>query len=308
MLDRVAFWIYIMIKHRNSVNYNQIKRAKVQKMKREELEKKIGEFEKYLIMEEYSSRTVQKYVADVKQCLKFKYEGEELDYTFFLAFKKYLQCDYQPASVNSKICSVNKFLKWNGFCELAMKTIRIQKKTSLENMVTREEYMQLLEEAKVTGKYRDYLILRTITMTGIRVGELRYFTVEAIQKKSIVIVNKGKVRTIYLSEELYKLLQEYCINQNKESGFIFEGQKNDRPLSTVAVWKIIKRISKKTKINEKKVYPHAFRHLFAKMYMKMIGNIAELADMLGHSNIEITRIYTLTTADEKRANVERLGL
>lgn len=277
-------------------------------MIREDLSKKLREFEQYLTMEEHSPRTVEKYVADVKQCLQLKFDEEELGHSFFLRYKKYLQNQFQPASVNSKICSVNKFLKWNGLSELTMKTIRIQKKTSLENIVTKEEYMQLLEEAKATGKYRDYLILRTITMTGIRVGELKYFTVEAIQKKSIVIVNKGKVRTIYLADELYKLLQEYCINQDKEGGFIFEGQKKNRPLSTVAVWKIFKRISKKTKINEKKVYPHAFRHLFAKMYMKMIGNIAELADMLGHSNIEITRIYTLTTADEKRANVERLGL
>lgn len=274
-----------------------------------ELRENLQKFEKYLFTEEYAEATIRKYIFDVNKCLGFMgKKNREVNKEYLRKYKSYLLSQYSPSTVNSYMISINKYLKWNGLKDLQMKTIRIQKKTCLENVISTEEYMTLLDEAKRRGKIRDYLIMRAMAMTGIRVGELKYITVDSVRDKKLLINNKGKYRTVYLPVSLCELLERYCRAQQIDTGMIFTGSSRDKSLSESAVWKMLKKTAESAGIDKKNVYPHSFRHLFAKTYMKKVGNIMELADILGHSNVEITRIYAVTTAEEKRQTMECLDL
>lgn len=274
-----------------------------------ELQQNLQKFEKYLLTEEYAAATIRKYIFDVNKFLRFVgKKNSEVNKEFLRKYKSYLLDQYSPATVNSYMISMNKYLKWNGLNDLQMRTIRIQKKTCLENVITTEEYLQLLEETKRRGKNRDYLIMRSMAMTGIRVGELKYITVDAVRDKKLLINNKGKYRTVYLPLSLCELLERYCGLHQIHTGMVFTGSNSSKPLSESAVWKMLKKTAESAGVDKKNVYPHSFRHLFAKTYMKKVGNIMELADILGHSNVEITRIYAVTTAEEKRQTMECLDL
>ena len=252
---------------------------------------------------ELSERTINKYKTDIIKWLQDV--PEIITKTSILAYKEKLCLRYKVASVNSKLISINRYLKWINCKELRVQTRKIQRPNGLENVITRENYTKMLSFAKTHNKMKMYYIMKTIAYTGIRIGELKYVTVEAVKEGSTIVRNKGKYRTIYFANSLCRKLLRYCKKFNIKSGIIFFGRKKGKAITQGAVWKGLKYIATQIDVAKSKVYPHSFRHLFAKEYMRKIGDISELADLLGHSNLETTWIYTRTTSDEKR---RKLGL
>lgn len=257
-------------------------------------------------LNELSSSTIAKYVADINQWLSIA--PEKISKASILDYKENLCKNYKVASVNSKIISINRYLKWLGIKELTVKTKRIQNPSGLENMITKECYLKMLRYADARNKRKQYCIMKTIAQTGIRIGELKYVTVEAVKEGSTVVWNKGKYRTVYFTDNLRHELLRYCMEIECSTGAIFSGREKGSPITPGAVWKSLKYIARQVEVPEEMVYPHSFRHLFAKEYMRKVGDISELADLLGHSRLETAWIYTKTTSDEKRRKLELLDL
>lgn len=266
----------------------------------------LEEYEKDMRLQELSIRTIQKYISDIRQWLEasedFIVKDGVIDY------KNFLYQNYAISSANSKIISVNRYLKWLEFFDLVTKTKRIQQKNGLDNIITRECYLKMIYYAKTHNKDKIYLIMKTIAQTGIRIGELKYVTVEALKEGSVIVWNKGKFRMVYFLDSLCKELLEYCVEKGLHSGVIFCGRERGKAITPGAVWKSLKYIARQVEVPGTMVYPHSFRHLFAKEYMRKIGDISELADLLGHSRLETTWIYTKTTSEEKRQKLELLDL
>lgn len=256
--------------------------------------------------EELSDRTKEKYMADVMCWLREM--PEIITKADVLAYKEKISGTCKVTSVNSKIISINRYLKWLGYEELRVKTKKKQNRNGLENVITKENYLKMLQYAKKQKKRKMYYIMKTIAQTGIRIGELQFVTVEAIKEGNTIVRNKGKYRTVYFTERLCQELLRYCKKYNIKSGVIFSGREKGKAITPGAVWKGLKYIAKQVGIPENTVFPHSFRHLFAKEYMRKIGDISELADLLGHSRLETTWIYTKTTSEEKRKKLERIGL
>ncbi|MGN0513079.1 MAG: tyrosine-type recombinase/integrase [Lachnospiraceae bacterium] len=276
-------------------------------LEKKQAEEKLVEYEKDMQMQELSARTIHKYLADIGDWLK-QMEDVIITKEMVISYKKELSKNYKVASINSKIISVNRYLRWLDFSDLVVRTERIQAPNVLDKMITKENYFAMLKFAKDSGRSRLYYIMKTIAGTGLRVGELKYVTVQAITDGYTQIWNKGKYRYIYFSESLCMELMEYCNNSGINKGIIFIGRKEEKVITSAAVWKGLKNIAKELGIPEDTVFPHSFRHLFAKNYMEKVGDITELADILGHSRLETTWIYTKTTSAEKRKRLELLDL
>lgn len=223
--------------------------------------------------------------------------------------KKYVETmclRYKPATVNLYTIALNQYFTYRRMPRLKIKTKRLCVRRSLENVISMEEYKQLLAAAQRSGKHKYYMILRVLAVTGIRIGELKYITVENVRQGYAMIYHKGRLREIYIAENVRQELISYCKFKKLENGIIFRGT-SELPISRNAVWKMLKKLALLAEVPVEKVYPHSFRHMMAIHYMENYGNIAELADILGHSSIEITRIYTLTTKEEKRKRLEDMG-
>jgi len=273
-------------------------------MTKDVMKERVKEYEKQMQEQELSTNTINKYLCDLDKM--FAYGGDVIDKGFMLDYKNYLLRHYAVSSVNSYLISVNRFLKWMDCMEYTVRTNRLQKRNSLENVLTKEEYSTMLEFARETKKYKSYYIMRTLTFTGIRIGELRYVTVEAVKQGNVVVYNKGKFRQIYFPQLLCDELCEYAKEMKIMKGIIFRGRYSDKVMTPSGVWRNLKLIAEKAGVNQYKVYPHSFRHLFAKMYMRQIGDITELANLLGHSRLESTWVYTQTTTEEKRERLNTL--
>lgn len=276
-------------------------------MTKNDLLKTLNAYETYLLQAELRPNTVLKYVKDVQKLLTFGQEAE-MDKASLLAYKKHLLEQYKPASANSYLASANRFLRWAGLDTLTVKIRPLPHRTSLENVITEEEYRRLLDFAIRDGKIKAALLIRTFACLGIRAGELRFITAEAAREGRALLDNKGRYRQILLPDSLREALLGYCEKRGIQSGVIFHGRQPGQPLDHSSIWRTMKTLACAAGVDPAKVYPHNFRHLFAKTYMKKIGNIAELADLLGHASIETTRIYTLTGEEEKRESLNLLGL
>lgn len=269
--------------------------------------KQIEEFYHYLICEEKSTATVEKYLRDVRAF--YAYTGEKsITKEVVMEYKRYLQDKgYAARSINSMLAGVNSFLDFTGRSECKVKALKLQKQTycAEEKELSKNEYLGLLRAAERNPKLQ--LIMQTICSTGIRVSELKYFTVEAVKKGEIVITCKSKIRTILIPGKLRKLLSTYAGKQKIRSGVIFLTG-NGRPTDRKTIWAQMKGLCKKAGINPAKVFPHNLRKLFARTFYGIEKDIAKLADILGHSSIDTTRIYIMTTGTEHRKKIERLGL
>jgi len=263
-------------------------------------------FYKYLIREEKSTATVEKYLRDVRAFVVFAGE-KAVNKELVMAFKQYLQERYAVRSVNSMLASLNSLLTFLGWQDCRVKFIRQQKQIycSEEKELSKAEYLRLLAAAR--GKPQLQLVMQTICATGIRVSELRYFTVESIRKGEVVVNNKGKTRRIMIPGKLRKLLMD-CVKKEKiRSGPIFLAR-NGKPLNRSRIWAQMKQLCKAAGVNPGKVFPHNLRKLFARTFYGIEKDIAKLADILGHSSIDTTRIYIMSTGTEHRRKIERLGL
>lgn len=276
-------------------------------LKKEQAEIKMEDYKREMELQELSERTIHKYLADIRQWLE-ELQDDIISKEIVILYKKQLSKRYKVASLNSKIISINRYLRWLGFTELVVSTERMQTANVLDKMITKESYFAMLNYAKDTGRKKLYYIMKTIAGAGLRVGELKYVTVSAITDGYTQIWNKGKYRYIYFSERLCIELLQYCSEMGVSEGIVFTGRKEGKVITSAAVWKGLKNIAKELGIPEETVFPHSFRHLFAKNYMEKIGDITELVDILGHSRLETTWIYTKTTSDEKRKRLELLDL
>lgn len=275
-------------------------------MYKKEAEKRMAAYYLHMTEEGLAPRTITQYMISIEQWLSG--QTRIIDRESMQTYKQALLSEYALRSVNLKLISVNRYLRWLGHGDLIVKVERMQSDSSLERVITGSEYDKMIEYARKTNRMKMFYIMRTIALTGIRVGELRYITVEAVKSGAAAVYNKGKHRQIYLPPKLCHELLQFCAVEGIETGVVFYGKTRDRPISASGVWRNLQYIADRTAVPLKNVYPHSFRHLFAKTYMSEIGDITELSDLLGHSRLETTRIYTRTSADEKRRNLDQISL
>ena len=235
--------------------------------------------------------------------------GREITKALVLSYKAYISENYAVASVNSIISSLNSFFSFRGWNELKVKTIKVQKRifASEEKELTKEEYSRLLSAAEMCQNQRLYLLMQCICSTGIRVSELKYITVESLLYGRAEINNKGKIRVILLPSKLCKVLRQYAKKNKIKSGPVFVS-KNGRPLDRSNIWASMKKLCAIAKVSSGKVFPHNLRHLFARTYYRIQKDIVRLSDILGHSNINTTRIYTCENGEIHRQQIQKLGL
>lgn len=270
-------------------------------------EELIRAYRRKLIEEEKSAATVEKYLRDVRAFFAFAGQAE-LTKEMVMAYKRQLiDRQYAVRSVNSMLVSVNSLLEYAGCPECRVKAIRQQRQIycAEERELSRAEYLRLLEAAKKKPQLR--LVMETICGTGIRVSELRYFTVEAVRRGEVTVTCKAKNRTILLPRKLQRLLLNYAGKEQIENGPIFI-TRGGRPLNRSNIWTQMKRLCEEAGVKASKVFPHNLRRLFARTYYSIEKDIARLADILGHSSIDTTRIYLMSTGTEHRRQIERLQL
>lgn len=271
-------------------------------------DKQIAAFAAYLKSEEKSENTVEKYIRDVRAFAA--YVGDEEITKETIAYKNNLLSEsYAARSVNSMIASINSLLSFLGWVDLKVKSIKLQRQIYCpeEKELTKAEYMRLINTAKQKGNERLNLLIQTICGTGIRVSELQYITVEAAKCGEAVVSLKGKTRSVFIVRELQKKLLRYAAEQKIISGAIFI-TRNGKPMSRTNIWREMKSLCEQAGVNPQKVFPHNLRHLFARTFYGIEKDIAKLADILGHSSINTTRIYIITTGNEHRQRVENMRL
>lgn len=253
--------------------------------------KKVGEFENNLIMNEKSLATIKKYIKEIRNFLDFL-DGGDITKTRVMQYRAALQPEYRAQTINVKLSAVNAFLDFIGRPECRVRFIKVQKKSFVEEEkeLREEEYKTLLLSARERGKIRLYHILLTLCSTGIRISELKYITADAVRQGRAEIDMKGKHRVILLPNELKNKLKEYMDQKNIRTGSVFL-TRNGKPVDRSNIFHEMKRLSAYAGVRPKKVYPHNLRHLFARSFYAVEKNLSHLADILGHSSIETTRIY-----------------
>lgn len=268
----------------------------------------LGKFEAWLISEEREAGTIQKYLRDL-EAFSAWLNGDGVEKETVSGWKEYLlENGYKAVTVNSMLAAVNTYSRFAGLC-IKVKFLRIQRRLFQEESrnLKKDEYERLIGAAESEGKKRLSLLLETIGATGIRVSEVKYITVEALNAGKAEISLKGKIRTILLPGKLCRKLLKYTRKQKIASGEIFI-TKSGKGMSRKQIWAEMKAICKKAGVEASKVFPHNLRHLFARIYYKVTRDVAKLADLLGHSSIETTRIYLISTGEEHARQLERLGL
>lgn len=269
----------------------------------------LPEFKEYLCREERSAGTIEKYLRDVKAFSTWL-NGRPVTKTEVVTWKERLLAGgRRPATVNSMLAALNAFFLFTGWMECRVKSLRLQRKMFREQNreLGRSEYNHLLETARAAGRERLALLMETICSTGIRVSEVQYVTVEAACRGRADISLKGKIRTILLPDKLCRKLLKYSKKQKTASGEIFL-TKNGSGLSRKQIWADMKQLCRLAGVEESKVFPHNLRHLFARTFYKAGRDVAKLADVLGHSSIETTRIYLVSTGMEYTRELDALGL
>ncbi len=266
-------------------------------------------FKKYLREEEKSENTIEKYLRDVQAFFTYL-GGATVTKEAVIAYKnKLLAESYAVRSVNSMLASLNSLFAFLGWTDCKVKSIKLQRQVYCpeEKELTKAEYTRLVNTAKQKGSERLNLILQTICGTGIRVSELQYITVEAVKCSEAVVSLKGKTRSVFIVKELQKKLLRYAAEQKIHSGCIFI-TRTGKPISRTNIWREMKGLCEQAGVNPQKVFPHNLRHLFARVFYGIEKDIAKLADILGHSSINTTRIYIISTGNEHRRRMEHMRL
>ena len=271
--------------------------------------KAVEDFEKYLYKEEKSENTIQKYLHDVKAFMIFAGENEITKETVITYKNKLINENYAVRSINSMLASLNSFFAFLDWSDCKVKSIKLQRQVYCpeEKELTKAEYVRLVNTAKQKGNARLNLILQTICGTGIRVSELQFITVEAVKNGEAIVSLKGKTRSVFIVKELRKKLPRYTAEQGIKSGAIFI-TRTGKPMSRTNIWREMKNLCESAGVNSQKVFPHNLRHLFARTFYGIEKDIAKLADILGHSSINTTRIYIISTGTEHRKRMENMHL
>ncbi len=263
------------------------------------------EFKNHLEFEEKSKLTIEKYQRDVNKFLVYLNQ-REITKELTIEYKKHLQNDgYAVRSINSMLTSMNRFLEFIQKDECKVKILRVQKQVycSEDKEMTKNEYLKLLNASDSWLHY----VIETICSTGIRISELKSFTVENVMEGEVLIECKGKIRRILIPSKLRKHLLKYAKQRDIKSGMIFV-TKHGKALDRSYIWAKMKKLCQKAKINAAKVFPHNLRKVFARTFYEFDKDISKLADILGHSSIDTTRIYIMTSGSEHRRRIEKMGL
>ena len=269
----------------------------------------IEHFKKYLREEEKSENTIEKYMRDAWAFTTYM-NGTEITKESVIAYKSNLISEnYAVRSMNSMLASLNSLFAFLGWTDCKVKSIKLQRQIYCpeEKELAKAEYMRLVNTAKQKGNDRLNLILQTICGTGIRVSELQYITVEAVKSGEAAVSLKGKTRSVFIVRELKKKLLRYAEEQGITSGTIFI-TRTGKPMSRTNIWREMKGLCEQADVNPQKVFPHNLRHLFARVFYGIEKDIAKLADILGHSSINTTRIYIISTGNEHRQRMESMRL
>lgn len=277
-------------------------------MKQTDYAMKMEEYLGRLRDEEHSPATIRQYRRDILGFLTFL-GAEALSREAVLQYKQVLEERYQPVSVNAKLSALNSFFSFMDRCDLKLKFLKIQKKAycSAETELSKAEYLRLVRAAKEKKKEKLALILQTMGCTGIRISEMKFITVETIDRGEAVIRLKGKTRMILLPKKLQKALREYIRQEKITAGPIFV-TRTGRPLDRSNIWRMMKTLCRDAGVDREKVFPHNLRHLFARCFYAIDKDIAKLADILGHSSINTTRIYIISSGVEHRRQLDALEL
>lgn len=265
----------------------------------------------YLIYQEEQERsaaTIQKYAHDLTELYTYL-NGQPLNKLALIGWKQELTETYAPTTVNSMLTAVNGYLSYMGWPELRIKLLKIQRSLFLDEQkeLTRSEYFRLVRVAEQEGKERLSLVIQTICATGIRVSELRFITAEAVCCGRAGITNKGKRRTVFLPDKLRRLLKQYLKTQKITTGAVFV-TRTGKALDRSNIWRDMKALCERAGVDSNKVFPHNLRHLFARTFYSLERDLSRLADILGHSNVSTTRIYTAESGATHAKQMERMGL
>ncbi len=270
-------------------------------------ERNIKEFELFLYERENAEATIRKYKTDIQTFFRFLGEERVVNKLRILEYKEWLVSQYAVSSVNSILASLNQFLEFQEADFLKVKRLKVQKNLFMnqEKELTRQEYQRLLQTARDEGKVQLALCIETIAATGVRISELRYFTVERVRKGRIEIYNKGKYRRVFLAEDIRNKILLFCEEQKIQEGYVF-ATKSGKPKDRSNIWSEMKGLTEKAGVSKEKVYPHNLRHLFARVYYQYTKDLTGLADLLGHSSLNVTRIYTANTGEVYQQQLDQI--
>ena len=269
----------------------------------------IARFREELGRMERSLATIDKYTRDLRAFYRWLPEGKRVDKEAVMAYKAHLCGGYAPASVNSMLAALRTFFRWAGWTECDVKLLRLQRRVfgEKERELSREEYQRLFRAAEEQGKGRLSLLLQIMAATGVRVSEVRYITVEAAEAGKAEISLKGKIRVVLLPGKLCRKLLKHARREGIASGPVIR-TRSGRPMGRKEIWAQMKGLCGAAGVEVKKVFPHNLRHLFARTFYNVQKDIVKLADLLGHSSVNTTRIYLLSSGEEHLKGLERLGL
>ncbi|MBO5008583.1 MAG: tyrosine-type recombinase/integrase [Clostridia bacterium] len=268
----------------------------------------IKAYENHLTESEKSKLTLEKYLRDIS-AFKCWLGERNLSKNVILDYKEYLLKHHKPSSVNSALSALNSFFAFNNCHNLKAKALKIQTQifAQKDKELTKAEYGRLLNAAKSKNNERLCLIMQTICSCGIRVSELKFVTTEAVNTGVAVINCKGKIRNVYLPKQLCKVLKAYTKKRNIKTGHVFV-TRSGKPIDRSNIWSDMKRLCEVAGVAKSKVFPHNLRHLFARTYYSIQKDVVRLADILGHSSVNTTRIYTMETGEVHRKQIQELGL
>lgn len=273
-------------------------------------EELLERYREYLYQEEKSNATIMKYLTDLRKLMRFV-DGREITKELMIRYKEYLMNEkqYKSSSVNSYLVAANRFFDYMNWYGLGVKTVKVQKKVFVEEEreFTKLDFKKLVMAAWNLGRTRMAMVLQTICGTGMRVSEVQFITVDAVRKGRVIIYNKGKERVILIQRSLQLKLLAYINKQDIKSGLVFRTD-SGKAMDRSYIWREMKKLCGRAEVSESKVFPHNLRALFARTYYEMYKDIAKLADILGHSSIETTRIYIKTSGSEHRMQLDRLSL
>ncbi len=267
-------------------------------------------FLKCLQQDEKAVATIEKYRRDIYTFYKFLPDGKEIEKERIIQYKQnLLEKGYAVASINSMLVAVNQLLCYIGADNCRVRLLKQQRRIfcDQEKELTRDEYMRLVNAAQGRGDVRLALVLQTICSTGIRVSELQYITIQSLHRKEAQVNSKGKIRKVLLPQMLCHRLLGYCRQKGIQSGSVFVSSCG-KPVNRSNIWAAMKKLCELAGVAAQKVFPHNLRHLFARTFYKQHKDIVRLADILGHSSIDTTRIYTLTSGMEQLGQLARMRL
>lgn len=267
---------------------------------------RIDEFLNEMKLAEMSNGSLRSY----RSCLnKFSdyINDEELTKEKIIEYKAHLvELGYSKTYINKNISALNKYLVFIEHQDLTIKRVKLQQKQYIDNIPTDADYARMLRMAKKIGQSDTYMLIKTIANTGVRVEELKYFTIENLGR-TIEVTNKGKTRIVPIRQELLRELKRYAREHKIKSGSLFPGENPPKMMHVSTIWRRIQKVGLNAKINRDKLHPHALRHYFAKKYLEVAGNtVLDLADILGHESVDTTRIYNRGTMAETRKKIERM--